>query len=115
MSPGFTGLSGRIADTRPPSDPVTPGSELLPNALPLMLTMCPSDAIFISTLVVVVVVVVLVVPFTVDFSDMSVTAMATSAVPLESTDFTVSPSFAVMSRSSGTDMPSAPIVYLKAA
>ena len=64
---------------------------------------------------VVVVVVVLLAPFTVIFSDMSFTATETSAVPLESTDFTVSVSFAVMSMSSGTDMPCAPIVYLKAA
>src|SRR6266566_9961746 len=106
MSPGLTGLSGRIADTRPPSDPVMPGSELLPNVLPLMLTIRPSDATFMSTLVVVVVVVVLVVQFTVIFIEVSLTATETSAVPVESTDFTVRVSLAVMSRNRhplGTD------------
>src|SRR5712692_528298 len=92
-----------------------PGRVLLPKVLPLMLTTRPSDAIFISTLVVVVVVVVLVVPFTVIFKDMLVTATDTSAVPLESTDFTVRVSFALMSMFSGIEKPCAPTVYLNTA
>src|SRR5256714_5266778 len=110
VSPGLTALSGRIAVIRPPSVPESPGREPLVNVLPFTLTIRPSDATFISTLVGVVVVVVLVVPLVVVLTERSVREIVRSAVPLESTDFTVIVSLPVMSRLNGTENPSAPIV-----